>query len=362
MRLVKPYAVFDGAALLPDAVLVLDNDRVADLIVDSNTVADQPIETYRGYVAPGLVDVQVNGGGGVMLNNEPTPEGVQRIALAHRSLGVSFITPTVITDTHEVIERAANAVLEELGNNGVVGLHIEGPHINVAHKGTHRAELIRPFDTLTLRLLEKLRLRELPILLTLAPECVPPETLSTLNELGVVLSAGHSKASVEVTHRAIDDGLRGFTHLFNGMPKMLPREPGIVGTAINSDCWCGIIADGHHVDDEVVKLAIRARPKDHRMVLVSDAMSTVGGPDQFELYGETIQLEDGRLVNADGALAGAHISLTDSVKRLIHELSIEPECAIRMATVNPREFLRLPQQSLVGSSLNDLAWIYTQPF
>lgn len=357
MRLVRPYAVFDGKALLADAVLVLENNRVTDLLIESNTVTDQPVETYSGYIAPGLVDIQVNGGGGVMLNNQPTPEGVQAIALAHRSLGVSFLAPTVITDTPDVIERAAFAVLEELGNNGVVGLHIEGPHISVAHKGTHRAELIRPFDSNTLQMLERLRKRELPIVLTLAPECVPPETISTLSELGVIMSAGHTKASAEITCRAIEEGLRGFTHLFNGMPAMLPRKPGIVGTAINSHCWCGFIADGHHVDDEMVKLAIRARPKEHRMVLVSDAMSTIGGPDHFKLYGESIQLRDGRLVNANGSLAGAHITLLDSVKRLINELSIDPETAIKMATVNPREFLRLPQQSIIGSEVTDLSWV-----
>lgn len=357
MRLVKPYAVFDGMSWLPDAVLEIKYNQVTDLLTERDATANQHVESFQGYVAPGLLDVQVNGGGGVMLNNEPTSDGVRKIALAHRSLGVSFITPTVITDTPEVIERAANAVLDELGNNGVVGLHIEGPHINVEHKGTHRAELIRPFDTRTLQLLERLRIAELPIILTLAPECVPRDTLSTLTELGVVVSAGHSKASPEITHQAIIDGLRGFTHLFNGMPKMLPREPGIVGTAINSDCWCGFIADGYHVDDEVLKLAIRARPKAHRMVLVSDAMSTIGGPDHFELYGETIRLKNGRLVNAGGSLAGAHISLYDSVKRLINNLSIDPESAIRMATVNPREFLRLPVPAIVGASTTDLAWI-----
>ncbi len=354
MRWMLPTAIFDGEALYGGMAVAVEEDTIVRLSPAASLPATDVPEPINAILAPGLFDVQVNGGGGVMLNNMPTPEGVRRIAAAHRAVGSSFILPTVITDRPEITERAADAVLAECGRNGVLGIHIEGPHINHAHKGTHNPALIRPFDNRTRDLLERLRQHNLPVLLTVAPELLKPGTIADLTAMGVIVSAGHSAASAEQTERAVAEGLAGFTHLFNGMPQMTSRVPGIAAAAINSSAYCGIIADGHHVDDRMLRLTWQARPTSGRMVLVSDAMSTIAGPDHFELYGEIIRVEGGRLVNARGSLAGAHIDLKTSVARLINKAGIAIDEALTAATSAPRDFLCLPRQELIGSRLSEV--------
>lgn len=360
MRYLLPQALFDGQDLLTDTVLVCEDDVVTDTLPLSALTSDAPVERLDTLITPGLFDAQVNGGGGVMLNNDPTPEGVRRIAQAHNAAGTAFLLPTVITDRPEIMERAAQAVVGELGQNGVLGIHIEGPHISLAHKGTHNPAYIRPFDDRTMSVLEALRQNKVPVLLTLAPETVETGVIARLTKMGVMVSAGHSAATAEQTRRALSEGLRCFTHLFNGMPQMRSRAPMMTGAAISSEVWCGFIADGHHVSDEMVALAARARPVPNRMILVSDAMSTVGGPDHFELYGETIRVDNGRLINAQGSLAGAHITLVDSVRRLVENVGIPVADAIRMASANAFEMMQLDNPGLCGSPLNRLGYISTQ--
>lgn len=354
MRWLRPRAVFDGEMLMRRMAVAIEDDTVTKLVPLAALPEGIRPEPTDAVLAPGLFDVQVNGGGGVMLNNRPTPEGVRRIAEAHRAVGTGFLLPTVITDHPEITERAADAVLQEHGRGGVLGIHIEGPHISHAHKGTHDPSRIRPFDSRTRDLLVRLRQKGLPVLLTVAPETLVPGTIAELTAMGVVVSAGHSAATADQAEAALAEGLAGFTHLFNGMPQMTSRAPGIVAAAINSAAFCGIIADGHHVDDRMVRLAWAARPHTGRMVLVSDAMSTIGGPDHFELYGEVIRVSEGRLVNASGSLAGAHIDLKSSVARLIGPVGLDPAQALAAATSAPRDFLRLPRQCLIGARLNEL--------
>lgn len=354
MRWILPQAVFDGDALSHGVCVAISGDIVVGLEAPSRLGPDIAIEAVTGVLGPGLFDVQVNGGGGVMLNNVPTPGGVRKIAQAHRAAGTAFILPTVITDYPEVTERAAHAVLAEHGRNGVLGIHIEGPHISQAHKGTHDPARIRPFDSLTSALLALLRERGLPVLFTAAIETLEPGVIAGLRKMGVVVCAGHSEATAEQTERALAEGLSGFTHVFNAMPQMTSRAPGIVAAALNSGAYCGIIVDGHHIDDRMVRLAFNARPVGRRMVLVSDAMSTIGGPDSFQLYAETIRVQGGRLVNANGALAGAHIDLKTSVGRLIGHIGLSPADALAAATIAPRGLMEIPRQQLIGSRLEDL--------
>ncbi|MDA7963481.1 N-acetylglucosamine-6-phosphate deacetylase [Ruegeria sp.] len=357
MRYLHPKALFDGQKLLNHAVLAIEDDIVVEIVPISAIPSDTSVEHLNSLITPGLFDIQVNGGGGVMLNNAPTRDGVRRIAQTHNALGTAYLLPTVITDRPEIMEKAAQAVAAELGQNGVLGIHIEGPHINPTHKGTHDPAFIRPFDDKTMSVLEQLRQEQVPVLLTLAPETVEPGLIARLTAMGIVVSAGHSAATAEETRRALSEGLRCFTHLFNGMPPMTSRAPMITGAAINSAVWCGIIADGHHVDDDMIALATRARPVPHRMILVSDAMSTVGGPDQFDLYGETIRVQDGRLVNAQGSLAGAHITLAGAVTRMIHNVGIPISDAARMATTNPFDMMQLKRPEMTGQTVGTLGHI-----
>jgi N-acetylglucosamine-6-phosphate deacetylase len=165
----------------------------------------------------------------------------------------------------------------------VAGLHYEGPHISKARKGTHKESLIRPIDERSFVLFERLRERGLTLMVTLAPECNPPGTISRLVKMGVVVSIGHSAADAAGVHAALAEGATAFTHLHNAMTPMTSREPGVVGAALDSDAYCGFIADCRHVAAETLRVSIRARKSPGRMIVVSDAMPTVGGPDAFQL-------------------------------------------------------------------------------
>lgn len=332
-------------------------DDIIERVLPLSELADG-IQTRHipAAITPGLFDIQVNGGGGVMFNNDPTPDGVRRIADAHRCAGTRFILPTVITDQSDVMERAADAVLATVGTQGILGIHIEGPHINPTQKGTHNPDFIRSLDQHTWGQVEKLRIRKVPVLLTLAPECVPAGTIRRLDRMGVVVAAGHTAATASEFAAAVQEGLRGITHLFNGMPAMTSRAPMITGAAINSEVWCTIIADGHHVDPSMVRLAIRSRPREGRTVLMSDAMSTVGGPETFELYGETIQVQNGCLINKLGSLAGAHVTLAEAVRNSMHFADLTTTEALHMAAVAPFELMRIPPMKYEGARIQDVIW------
>jgi N-acetylglucosamine-6-phosphate deacetylase len=298
------------------------------------------------FLGPALTDLQVNGSGGVMLNSQPTAETISHIVKIQRSLGTGWVMPTLITCEREVMAKAADAALDAWGMEGFLGLHIEGPHLNVQRKGTHNAAFIRPIDDATLSLIARLRSSGMPVMLTLAPECVPVDIIRRIADMGVVVSAGHSAASAAETGAGLAAGVTCFTHLYNAMPPMQSREPGIVGAAINSDGFAGIIVDGHHVDWSMVALACRARPCRNRMFMVSDGMATIGGPDHFELYGETIAVRDGALVNAAGSLAGAHIDLATCLANGVRHVGLPIADAYEMAAMVPRDAMQLARPNL----------------
>lgn len=348
-RLIAPQFLYRGGRLETGLAIEMQGDRIA---------AIRPLGQDRPDLTPFLampacVDLQVNGGGGVMLNSTPTPQGVMAIVAAHRARGTGWIMPTVITDAPEIMTAAAHAVLECKDEPGVLGLHLEGPHIAAARRGTHRAEFIRPFDDQSMVLLTHLRAHGLLVLLTLAPECVGAQTLRQILDLGVVVSIGHTTATATQTQAALDNGATCFTHLYNAMPPMTSRDPGVVGTAIASQAWCGLIADGIHVSWPMAQIACRARPVPGRMFLVSDAMATVGGPDQFELYGETIRLRGGRLINAEGSLAGAHIDMLQSLHNAHRHIGLPLETAIAMSTDTPCAAMNLPPPDLRAGRSRD---------
>lgn len=317
--------------------------------------ADQP-DLHVHVLMPACTDLQVNGGGGVMLNAAPTADTLRRMAAAHRALGTGWLMPTVITDAPEVMERAAEAALAVRGEPGMLGLHLEGPHINPAKRGTHAERFVRPFNARTLALVRRLRQAGMCVIVTLAPEMVMASEIRALVECGAVVSAGHTAASAEQGRAGLEAGVSMFTHLFNAMPPLLHREPGIVAAALLSEGYCGVIADGIHVSWEALRVAFNARPLPDRMFLVSDAMATVGGPNHFSLYGHTIHVENGALVNAEGNLAGAHISMVESLANVVAHGGVPLHRAIAMATDIPRAALGLPPQPGVtpGVPLGDL--------
>ncbi len=350
-----PDAVFDGTQLLPDAALGVQDGRTMAIDPGQNLPAGSRIRRVAGVLTAGFLDLQVNGGGDALLNNDQSVAALQRMAAAHRRFGTVGILPTVITDAPEVLERAVTAALAAKGSTGILGLHIEGPHLSIPRNGTHLVAWIRPFEQATLTHVQRLRAAGIFVKITVAPESVTPAQVAALVATGAIVSIGHSDATAEEVRPLLAAGASCFTHLFNAMSPMLNRTPGVTGACINSSVYAGIICDGIHVADEMVGLAIRARPVPGRMFLVSDAMSTVGGTDHFTLYGQKVTLKDGRLVNAAGSLAGAHVTMAEGVQRLIKSVGVSPETALDMAVAAPARLIGRPElASPADRSLDDI--------
>lgn len=342
--LFTPEQVFDGEKLLTNKTVIIKNGIVEE-VVDSMPDASP----LRGTISPGFFDLQVNGGGGVMFNANPTAGGIKSIVNAHRRRGTTTLLPTVITDTADILDAACNTLIECKNISGVAGIHIEGPHISVEKAGVHNKRDIRPLDELTLALLRNLRDNEVSVLITVAPEAVKTGQIAQMVEMGVVVSLGHSNASAIETKRCVEEGAALFTHLYNAMSPMHSREPGMVGAAINSQAFCSIICDGKHVTSDMIALAIRARPIPNRMIIVSDAMPTIGGGTRYQLYEEQIELQQGTLVDRNGALAGAHITMGESIDFLMSQVGLNLEMALQMAITHPATVMRQPQLcNLIG--------------
>jgi N-acetylglucosamine-6-phosphate deacetylase len=332
----------DGA-FRTDLAVVIDGARIAALVPPAEVPADMPREDLGGLMlVPGFFDTQVNGGGGVLFNDAPTVDTIRTIGAAHRRYGTTGFLPTLISDDLAVI-RAATAAVDaaiEQGVPGVLGIHIEGPFINLARKGIHAAERIRVLDEEGFAALTSLTRGR--TLVTLAPERTSPEMIGRLTAAGVIVSAGHTDGSYDAVKAAIDAGLTGFTHLFNAMSPLGSREPGAVGAALESDrTRCGLIVDGIHVSPVTLRLALRCKPHDHFM-LVTDAMPTLGASTgEFRLGGHHIRLDGARLVGEDGTLAGAQLDMAGAVRNTVDLLGMSLPQALAMAGTAPARFMGL---------------------
>ncbi|MEH6632230.1 MAG: N-acetylglucosamine-6-phosphate deacetylase [Halopseudomonas aestusnigri] len=339
--------VFTGEEWIEEASVLIENDRIQ--YVGRNTEfitgVDQTRDLENGCLVPGFIDVQVNGGGGALLNKETSLEGIRTIARAHRKYGTTGMLPTLITDDQGVMEKAIAAVKEALSQQepGVLGIHLEGPYLNQSRKGVHQEEKIRSMEEGATVLLSSLK--QGITLVTLAPEKSAPGTIKELVQAGVIVAAGHTAGGYEDYQQAFAEGLSCFTHLFNAMTPMNSREPGAVGAALeHKDSWCGLIVDGFHVHPATLKVAIRAK-QPGKMMLVTDAMPTVGSKiDYFELYGQKIYSRDGRCITDDGVLAGAHLDMATAVRNTVEMLDIPRAEALRMASLYPAQFLGLGKE------------------
>ena len=331
--------IFDGAQLLADHALVVEADGVVLSLSRDADEAGRTVDLGGDILSPGYVDLQVNGGGGVMLNGAPRVETLARMAEAHRGLGATTILPTLITDRPEVTEAAISAVIDaiESGITGIGGLHLEGPHLSLARKGAHDGALIRPMETADLDMLVGAAARLPVLLVTIAPESVSLAEVRSLREAGVVLSLGHTDADYETCLAYAEAGVGLATHLFNAMSQFGSRAPGLVGAAL--DCGAmsaGLIADGVHVHPATMRRAFAAKAGPGRIFLVSDAMAVAGtAQTAFRLNGRDITRQDGRLTLADGTLAGADLDLTRAIRVLVRDVGLPLEVALSAATSVP---------------------------
>ena len=341
-------ALCNARVLTPDgfveglAVLVQDG-LIVDLVADGALPAEAVRHDLQGAtLLPGFIDAQVNGGGGVLFNNDTTVEAIRTIAQAHRRFGTTGLLPTLISDDAEVMARAVAATRAAIEARvpGVLGIHLEGPYIASARKGTHNAAKFRVPDDSEVAMATSLG--NGVTLLTLAPEQVPAETIRTMVARGAIVVAGHTAASYEQIRAGIEAGVSGFTHLYNAMSPLQGREPGAVGAALEDDgCWCGVIVDGVHVHPASLRVALAAKPRG-KVFLVTDAMPMVGSDDPaFDLYGETITAVDGVVRNAAGSLAGSALDMASAVRNSVSLLGLPLEEAARMASTYPAEFLGL---------------------
>lgn len=325
-------------------VLIADG-TVIDVCPDSRRPHDALVRLLEGDLVPGFIDLQVNGGGGVLLNDHPDLDGVRRIAAAHRRFGSTGLLPTVISDDLKVVAeaiRATDAAIEA-GVPGVLGRHIEGPFINVAKRGIHVAEKIQTLDERALDALSSARHGR--TLVTLAPEQVPAGAIRELVRRGVIVAAGHTLASYAQLELARQEGLRGFTHVFNAMSPLGSREPGAVGAAADfGDCWASVIADGEHVHAAALRWMLKAKGPE-RLVLVTDAMPPVGTTARsFTLQGSEIQVINGRCIDHSGTLAGSVLDMASAVQRASELMRVDRAVAVRMASSTPAAVLGLEHE------------------
>jgi N-acetylglucosamine-6-phosphate deacetylase len=335
--------VFTGERTFKNYAVICKDDKILSITPENLLDNDiKRVELNGGTLCAGFIDIQVNGGGGVLLNNAPTVESLKKMVTGHRQFGTTGMMPTMISDTSDVVKqgvKAAQAAIED-GVSEVLGIHIEGPFFNPARRGAHLEEHIREIndDDLTWPSL----LPDGKFIYTIAPEMTTSQRITQILQTGAKICVGHTGANYDEVKIALDLGVDGFTHLHNAMTPMQGRAPGVVGAALESqEAWVGVIVDGHHVHSATLKTSIAAKPKG-KVVLVTDAMATVGSDEKsFRIYDETIFEKDGKLVNAEGNLAGAAISMIEAVENATKLLDLPLEEAIRMASLYPAQYLGL---------------------
>jgi N-acetylglucosamine-6-phosphate deacetylase len=342
----KGARLFDGERFHDDKAVVIANDRIEKVVPIAELDRGLALTDLKGGVlAPGFIDAQVNGGGGALLNENPSVAVVRRMAEAFRVYGTTSMLPTVITDSPEITRQAADAVAaaRREGVPGIIGIHIEGPFLDPRRAGAHPPQHIRPITLEDIAWLKGLDCGI--VLLTVAPSHVSPETIRTLTEAGIIISLGHSEATAKEAQAALAAGARGFTHLFNAMSQLQNREPGMVGAALTDpESYCGIIADGHHVHPLALEITLKTKPKG-RLFLVTDAMPpAAGGPPRFKLQGREVIARNGRLELDAGTLAGSILTMDEAVRFCVSVLGLELGETLRMASLYPAQFLKIDRE------------------
>lgn len=326
--------IFDGRTLRDGQSLVIEGDRIAAILPEAE--APPPDRRLTGIIAPGFVDLQVNGGGGLMVDGQTDLAALRTICETHRGRGCAAVLPTLITDTPDATARVIAVGIEaaRAGLPGFLGLHLEGPHLDPRRKGAHDPGLIRPMSEGDLDRLCAAA-RALPVLMvTLAPEAASPQQIAALAGAGALVSLGHSDCDFATANACFAAGARAATHLFNAMSQLGHRTPGLAGAVLAGAAKAGIIADGHHVHPAALRIALAARPDG--LFLVSDCMAFAGTVlDRMQLNGREILRRDGRLTLADGTLAGADLRLDQAIKVLVREAGASPARALAMATSEP---------------------------
>jgi N-acetylglucosamine-6-phosphate deacetylase len=347
--------LFDGKTIKTNQLITVEGSTIHS--IESSQFQNDAIQ-LSGLVAPGFVDVQVNGGGGLLFNNQPNLDTLITMSRAHQQFGSTAILPTLITDDVATMHMAANAVASAITQNvkGIIGIHFEGPHLSQPKKGIHPKQHIRQISPEEMALFKRTDLGL--VCVTLAPENVPVELIKELVQANVKVCLGHSNASAAQTFAALQAGAQGFTHLFNAMSPLQSREAGMVGAALlDSSSYCGLIVDHEHVDITSCQLAMKCKTPD-RIMLVTDAMSHVGS-EQIELQfaGMQISRQGNKLTIEGGRLAGSALDMASAVRNSVQDLHCSVQDALKMASTTPATFLGLQQQKGFLAPGFDADWV-----
>lgn len=339
--------LFDGESYQDNKVIIIDDGIIMGFDDEVSNFTAQ----VNGLVAPGFIDLQVNGGGGVLFNSTPSLAGIKAIMASHAKFGTTAMLPTLITDTVSVMDEAADVIASAIASKepGIIGIHFEGPHLSVAKKGAHSEQFIRDISDEEWQVLERKGIGK--VLVTLAPETVAEKDIQRMVAAGIYVSIGHSNANYQQAQSAVEAGATGFTHLFNAMSPLQGREPGVTGCALlNDNTACGLIVDGHHVDYASCQLALKTKPVG-KIFLVTDAMPPVGTDDQtFEFFDRHVHLSQGKLTSSTGELAGSVLDMATAVKNAHTHLKLALDEALRMASGYPANYIKDQQrgQLVVG--------------
>jgi N-acetylglucosamine-6-phosphate deacetylase len=338
---VAAQTLFDGVNVQSNVAVLIRGEKIVGISARDEVPASVPVQELPGnvWLAPGFIDIQVNGGGDVLFNDAPTPETIHTIAKAHRRFGTTALLPTLISDSPDKMPKALAAVEKAAAANpSVLGIHLEGPFLSPERAGVHDPRALRRPTAQDIALITAKR--KSATLVTLAPEQIGESVIASLVSAGIRVALGHSMVTYAQTTVAMRQGLTGFTHLFNAMRPLESREPGPIAAALESpEAWYGLIVDGVHVAPAMLRLALRGAG---HPILVTDAMPPVGGTrESFQLYGEDIFVRDGRCATRDGTLAGAALDMATAVRNCVGMLDVPLTSALRFASTHPAQFLGL---------------------
>ena len=356
--------IFDGTDEHFGAALVIEKNKILKIVPEEDVGPDCEVTLlHKGLICPGFVDIQVNGGGGYLFNEAPSLQILEKICDTHAKLGTTSLFPTLISDVPAVTKAAQNCAIEAYENDipSFIGLHLEGPHLASSRSGAHDKSVIKPMDNSDYLNLETLAQKIPKVLITVAPEAVSIEYIEQLTAAGVIVSLGHSDCSFAQAQELANAGATGVTHLFNAMSQFGSREPGLVGAALELGHFsAGIIADGFHVNEAAIRVALRAKKSPGSIFLISDSMATTGTSlESFELNGRTIFRKNGRLTLANGTLAGADLDLASAVRFMVNKVGIPHIDALKMATILPSKFIGMEKELgvLKPGARADFLWL-----
>ncbi len=328
--------VYTGSDVLSDHAVIINGDKIDAICLQDQLPENiETIDLNGANLSPGFIDLQLNGCGGVMFNDEITAETIHTMHLANLKSGCTSFLPTLITSSDEDMQQAIKAEREYQSkySNHSLGLHLEGPYLNVEKKGIHSVDFIRNSDEVMIDTI--CSNSDVIAKVTLAPELNNPEHIEKLAKAGIVVSIGHTNATYQQARQGFESGITFATHLFNAMTPMQGREPGVVGAIYDTqDVYAGIIADGFHVDYANIRIAHKI--KGEKLVLVTDATAPAGAEmDYFIFVGKKVYYRDGKCIDENGTLGGSALTMIEAVQNTVEHVGIALDEALRMATLYP---------------------------